>query len=385
MTVYLDKKNGTWKAEVWRDNKKYKTKGGFRTKALAERFERETLNEIDRIRATGIEYKEKTYNELFDLWYANASIRKRSSSLIKDVQMHEQYVSKQIGNKLLNEIVSFDFDAIITGARKRNLKDSSINKIIQHFKSVFSYAQRASLIPHNPSSIVSQIRVQDEEMLFFTQTELNAFMTHSNAKYTGDRRIIHVLHLFLFSTGVRLGEALGMTWKRIDFDGNRIIVADSWNISKRILEVNSTKGKKARIIPLPHSLKLELLRFPRIDNLIFGDGNGVAICASNLRKHYWNGDIKKLGLKRIRIHDARHTYGAHFMMNGGDLYKLQKILGHQSITTTQKYAHLAPEYLDEVRDMVKIDMEIGADVKVIHPQSTIRGKKSDEINDENVG
>jgi site-specific recombinase XerD len=45
----------------------------------------------------------------------------------------------------------------------------------------------------------------------------------------------------------------------------------------------------------------------------------------------------------IRFHDLRHTFASHWMMNGGDLFKLQRILGHKSVTMTQRYAHLAPE------------------------------------------
>ena len=46
---------------------------------------------------------------------------------------------------------------------------------------------------------------------------------------------------------------------------------------------------------------------------------------------------------RITFHDLRHTFASHWVMHGGDLYRLQKILGHKSVQMTQRYAHLAPE------------------------------------------
>src|SRR5262249_53904958 len=49
----------------------------------------------------------------------------------------------------------------------------------------------------------------------------------------------------------------------------------------------------------------------------------------------------------IRFHDLRHTFASHWVMRGGDLFKLQKILGHKSIMMTQRYAHLAPDAFKE--------------------------------------
>ena len=55
--------------------------------------------------------------------------------------------------------------------------------------------------------------------------------------------------------------------------------------------------------------------------------------------------IKKADVRPIRFHDIRHTFASLFMMKGGNIYDLQKILGHTTINMTQKYAHLSPSYL----------------------------------------
>ena len=56
--------------------------------------------------------------------------------------------------------------------------------------------------------------------------------------------------------------------------------------------------------------------------------------------------------KTFRFHDLRHTFASHFMMNGGNIYDLQKILGHTSLEMTQRYAHLAPEHLVRASNVV---------------------------------
>jgi site-specific recombinase XerD len=71
--------------------------------------------------------------------------------------------------------------------------------------------------------------------------------------------------------------------------------------------------------------------------------------------------------KTFRFHDLRHTFASHFMMNGGNIYDLQKILGHTSLEMTQRYAHLAPEHLVRASNVVsfgskfeRVNLEVSA-------------------------
>jgi site-specific recombinase XerD len=68
----------------------------------------------------------------------------------------------------------------------------------------------------------------------------------------------------------------------------------------------------------------------------------------DLRVYLKEADIDKT----FRFHDLRHTFASHFMMNGGNIYDLQKILGHTSLEMTQRYAHLAPEHVVRASNVV---------------------------------
>ena len=57
--------------------------------------------------------------------------------------------------------------------------------------------------------------------------------------------------------------------------------------------------------------------------------------------------VKKAGVRRIRIHDLRHTFASHFMMKGGNILTLQTILGHLTLAVTLRYAHLARDFMKE--------------------------------------
>ena len=60
-------------------------------------------------------------------------------------------------------------------------------------------------------------------------------------------------------------------------------------------------------------------------------------------------------MRPIRFHDLRHTFASHFMMRGGNLYDLQKLMGHSEVKTTERYAHLSPQSLVAKTELVAID------------------------------
>jgi len=66
--------------------------------------------------------------------------------------------------------------------------------------------------------------------------------------------------------------------------------------------------------------------------------------------------------RHFRFHDLRHTFASHFMMNGGNIYDLQKILGHTQIEMTMRYAHLSPDHLAEAINVVSLGIETTGEV-----------------------
>lgn len=351
MAIYFHKTKKKWLVDVWFNGQRFKS-GSFKIKALAEKFEREALAEIDQSKLTGVQFQDLCYNEIYQLWFESVSYRKRETSLVKDAQMHRDFVSPVIGQLKVNQIKAGSFEKIVANMLKQNLSKASVNKVIQHFKSVFNHSFNNETISRNPSRSFKQLKVETKEMDYFFQEELDEFLSHGNDKYKGHNRVIYVFYLTLFTTGMRLGEVLGLDWSCFDFQRNVIWVRQIWSRGKLI---HSTKGKKDRQIPLPSMLKAELLLLRNISPgaRVFSNDGILPLDPSNVRNRYWNKDMDATGLRRIRLHDARHTYGALFMMNGGNIYELSKVLGHTSIKTTERYAHLSNAHLAGVRDIIK--------------------------------
>lgn len=362
MTVYQNKKTGSWKAEVWVQNKRHITKT-FSKKALADKFEREQTAQIELQILTGSHAKDYTYNEIFEFWHTNASSRKRVTSLVKDVQMHKHYIEPILGKLRVSEVTPFHFEKIVSQMKKKELSKASINKVIQHFKAVFNHSFNNETIARNPPRSYKQLRLDQKEMDYLTQEEMDQLLTHTNQKYVGVNRWKHVMYLALFLTGGRLGEVLGLEWHRIQFEKNSILIGQMWcAISNKL--IFTTKGKKDRVVPLNSLLKKELGAMKNLSkgSFLFSDVSNRPIDPKNFRSRNWDKDLKAAGVRQIRIHDARHTYASLFMMSGGNLYDLKKVLGHTDVKTTERYAHLSNDHLAGVRDIIKPNIGTNAEI-----------------------
>lgn len=362
MALYLDKKTGKWKVEVWHNKKRHFTKS-FTKKALAERFERESLAQLELRLLTGSQARDYTYNEIYDFWYVNASSRKRETSLVKDAQMHKQYIAPVLGPLKISEVTPMHLEKIVSKILKKDLTKASANKVIQLFKAVFNHSFNNETIARNPSKSFKQLRLDYKEMEYLSQDEMDQLLSYTNQKYIGEDRWKHVLYLTLFLTGARLGEVLGLEWHRIQFANNVILIGQMWcAISNKV--IYTTKGKKDRIVPLNSLLKKELgaMKNHSKGSFLFSDVVGRPIDPKNFRSRNWEKDLKAAGIRKLRIHDARHTYASLFVMSGGSIYDLKKVLGHVDVKTTEKYAHLSSDHLANVRDIIRPNIGTKAEV-----------------------
>ena len=106
------------------------------------------------------------------------------------------------------------------------------------------------------------------------------------------------------------------------------------------------KGGKMRYVPMLPELAGELRRFPAVmgEDRIFPPEPGTTSGRQRVEGSF-EDLLERAGIKDFRFHDLRHTFASWFMMNGGDLYELAKILGHSNIKMTERYAKLARQHI----------------------------------------
>lgn len=156
----------------------------------------------------------------------------------------------------------------------------------------------------------------------------------------------YTLYATAIYTGMRQGELAGLTWDNVDFDNELITVDRSFD--------GPTKADDVRHLPIQDALFpiLRAWRLRRPGPLVFCNVVGNMLKPSD---RIWRERLHEVldaaGFERptegrrthyITFHDLRHTFASHWMMNHGDLFRLQKILGHKSTELTMRYAHLSP-------------------------------------------
>ena len=157
-----------------------------------------------------------------------------------------------------------------------------------------------------------------------------------------------MLYLVGIYTGARAGELAGMEWSDVDFNNRLITLQRSFD--------GPTKGDDTRHVPILDALLPHLRRWKleHPGRLVFANRDGRMFQrAARVFQEVLHRVLKRAGFPKIirggkerryiHFHDLRHTFASHWVMMGGHIFKLQRILGHKSIAMTMRYAHLAPD------------------------------------------
>jgi integrase len=136
-------------------------------------------------------------------------------------------------------------------------------------------------------------------------------------------------------TGMRQGEVLGLTWERVDF-------------SRGVIQLEKTKSNRRREIPMRQAVYDVLAPMRAAAREASGgrsEPRGRVWPYRRFPNAAWEAAMDRAGVEGFRFHDCRHHFASTFMMRGGSVLALQKILGHRLLRMTERYAHLSPDHL----------------------------------------
>lgn len=324
--------NGQWEADFYTENRSAGKRGKrvrkkFSTKGEALAFERYTLEKAQNTPWNGEKKETRRLKDIAKLWY------ERHGTTLKDGQRRldaMEWASECMGHPLATEFNAQLFSAYrakrLSGEFSRTKRISkvtprTINLELAYFRAAFNELKRLGewLLP-NPLENVRAFRTEESEMAYLTQEQISTLL--QECKNSSAKDLEKIVRICL-STGARWSEAEGLKKSQVS-DGRITFI--------------KTKGKKNRTIPITKELTDEFKNSQ--------SGNLFEPCYYAFRS----------ALKRTNIelpdgqlsHVLRHTFASHFMMKGGNILVLQRILGHTDIKMTMRYSHFSPEHLDDV-------------------------------------
>src|SRR5438309_10468076 len=250
----------------------------------------------------------------------------RAGPLLKSIRTERNRVlawAREFGNRPLGQITRTEIEAWRREKMAR-CRPATINRDLSRLRRMFSLAVEWELLEESPMAGIRFLRENNARTRYLSLEECQRLIASCMAPHI--RAMVSVaLH-----SGMRLGEILNLRWYDLDFSSGFILVRDSKNGESRHVPMDATLFALFRAYP--HRLGTDL---------VFSSPAGGHIV--DVRTGFLNS-CKRAGLIDLHFHDLRHTFASQFVMSGGDLYILKEILGHKSITMTQRYAHLSPTY-----------------------------------------
>ena len=292
-----------------------------------------------------------TVAELVERFLAEYS-RPRIKDIVQyrhDARMALQRSLVYIGKRRVNELTVADVTRLRDSMSKSHAP-ASVRVSLSFLGGMFSWAIREGLASSNPCRGVERP----------ASAGLLEFLTEDDAKrllaYT--RQHVPSLHPMIATAlycGLRKGELFGLTWSRLDFKTRRLDVVRSGR--------KLPKGGKPRYLRLPAILVPILAEWRKhcpatSEGLVFPmpHSRGISMGKSSDMAEIYEA-MEAAGCPRMQRpwHALRHTFASHYIMRGGNILALQKILGHADIKMTLIYAHLAPDYLGDEMERVKFE------------------------------
>ncbi len=340
----------------WREggrNRSLRVHGAYE---LARKIERKKMSIRDENRHLDVR-REVNFrmSALIDRYWMHYGIKKRSADRESSVL---DGIRSELGQLFVREI---DGNAIsrwyenLTGVR-----ELSPGTALRHFNVMHHMMKKAATlwskdtgIDRNPADQVEVRRPDDQRDRYLSADELRRLKTALDEKiyrkgtkdFNKTACRLRMIVLIAATTGMRASEIFGLRWSDVMYREGLLAVRAK------------LKGGKMRYVPMLPELADELRRYmpkPTKDNVRFlanREDDRIFPPKEDAKsgRQRVEGSFEDLldraEIKNFRFHDLRHTFASWYMMNGGDLYELAKILGHSNIKMTERYAKLARQHI----------------------------------------
>jgi integrase len=267
--------------------------------------------------------------------YAKATKR----SYLCDDSLLRIHILPKFGQVHMDDISQHAVTEFFHGKHAAGYAKGTCNRILILLRYMYNLALKWKIpgVTENPTAEIVLFDVRDcARQRYLNQEEVQRL--YQAVKQSQSPMLQYIVPMLLL-TGARRREVLDAKWE--DFDYQRRL----WKIPK-------TKAGRPRWVPMSDGVMRLLASVPRFPNCPWAFPNTKTLQPIVSGFASWDTARKKAGLAGVRQHDLRHSFASFCVNAGRSLYEVQKLLGHQQVSTTQVYSHLAPETLLAATDAV---------------------------------
>jgi len=336
--------------------KSFRRRSPIQTRAAAEKWGREQLSVYGDPRALREHMREvPTLAEFRAEWVAWHSTKVKASTIATYEHRLDKHLIPAFGARRLDEIRPRDVASWISTNDHLSVRTRS--GVITLLRQMIAQAKRWELVDDVPDFEIPT--PPPPQAWTFLEADEAARLLKVCAR---DRYLFSWAPVALY-TGLRTGELCGLKWGDVDLERRKLRVVRQFSKGR----VSTPKSGKSRTVPLPQAA-LRALTEQRAETYMRGDwvwcdDDGAPI-TSDMIKSRFRIACRNAGVREVRVHDLRHTYASMLVRRGVGLKVVQELLGHHSVTVTQRYAHLAPDDLSaavEVLDFAPALHRAGVD------------------------
>ena len=356
MAVYKEEKTNTWRAVYrytdWNGERKQTQKRGFKTKREAQAWEREQLNKTS-------SDLDMTFKSFVDLYTADMKTRlKENTWATKDhiirTKLLPYFGRLKMCNITAQQIITWQNEMM--NHKDENGKPYSpvyLKTVHNQLSAIFNHAVRYYNLRENPCKKAGSMgKKKNREMMFWTKEQYLKF-----AEVMMDKPLSFYAFEMLYWCGIREGELLALTSEDFDFEKGTVTINKSYQrIKGRDVVTEPKTPKSNRVIQMPAFLGEEIQEHIKTLYGIKPTDRIFPVTKSYLYREMVRG-AKAAGVKKIRIHDLRHSHISLLIDMGFTALAIADRVGHESIDITYRYAHLFPTRQQEMAQ--KLNMERG--------------------------
>ncbi len=347
MPAYKEKNNKSWYVSVrykdWTGQATRKVKRGFETKKEALEWERKFLLKENAS-------LDMTFDSFLELYKEDTREKLKLNTWIMKESIIDQKILPYFKDKRMCEIKTSDIIAWqkrMMSYRDENGKGYSptyLKTIHNQLSAIFNHAVRYYELSGNPAAKAGNMgKEKTKEMLFWTKEEYLIF-----AESVMDKSISYYAFEMLYWCGLRIGELLALTPADFNFNEGIVRITKSFQRIKGEDIITDPKTEKSiRNIKMPDFLVNEMKDYINSFYCIDDDTRIFPITKSYMH-HEMKRGCSASGIKKIRIHDLRHSHVSLLINMGFSAVAIADRVGHESIDITYRYAHLFPTTQNEI-------------------------------------